>query len=255
MGLYLKELPRYFGPVPVRDFGYLASEMRGSVPVTDEGAGGVLAVNANFYEFIPKEDIGKNEKRVLLCDRLEKGKEYFIVITTPGGLYRYNIDDIIRVDGFFNKTPIIEFVQKGLNVTSVTGEKLYESQVVEAVNEAVGRNNLSVKFFTASIEWGKPPRYIFLVEFDANPPLDKKRALLQAIEDQLSSLNVEYQTKRKSGRLGHPALKVVKEGEFERYRVEKVKEGRHDGQFKTPELTADLDFQKNFDITEEISVE
>jgi len=253
--LYLREFPRYFGNVPVRDFGYLSSEARSSIPVSDEGSGGVLAVNANFYEFIPKEDADKKQKRILLCDQLQKNEEYFIVLTTPGGLYRYNIDDVIRVDGFFNKTPIIEFVQKGLDVTSITGEKLYESQVVEAVNRATEQHKLFIEFFTTLIQWGKIPRYVFLVEFTENPPIDKKKALLRSIEQELCCINVEYKTKRKSQRLDHPLLKVVTSGDFEKYRVKKVQEGMHDGQFKVPQLTPDLDFQKNFNIKEEISID
>ena len=110
--LYLKEFPQYFGDVPVRDFGCLSTEARSSIPISDSGAGGVLAIDTNFYEFIPKEDMGRQQKRFLLADELEIGKEYFLIVTTPGGLYRYNVDDIIRVDGFFNDTPVIEFMQK-----------------------------------------------------------------------------------------------------------------------------------------------
>ena len=149
--LYLKELPHYFGNVPIRDIGCLSTEARCSIPMSDEGAGGVLAIKTNFYEFIPKEDITKKDKRILFCDQLEKGKDYFLIVTTPGGLYRYNIDDIIRVLGFFNKTPIIEFMQKGLNVCSLAGEKLYESQVTEAINRAVDKNNVVVQFFSVCI--------------------------------------------------------------------------------------------------------
>ena len=252
MGLYLREFPKYFGNVPVRDFGYLSSEARSSIPVSNEGAGGILAINANFYEFIPKEDIGKKEKRILLCDQLEKEEEYFIVVTTPGGLYRYNIDDVIRVDGFFNKTPVIEFVQKGLNVTSVTGEKLYESQVVEAIKQAADRHKCFIEFCTASIQWGKIPRYIFLIEFTKSPPPQKKKELLRTIEQELCNINIEYQNKRKSQRLDHPILKVVCSGDFKKYREKRVKEGVHDGQFKVPQLTPNLDFQKHFRIEEEI---
>ena len=250
--LYMKELPQYFGDIPVRDFGYLSTETRNSIPMSDSGAGGVLAVTTNFYEFIPKEDAGNKEKRYLLCDQIEKGKEYFLIVTTPGGLYRYNIDDIITVDGFFNATPVIEFVQKGLNATSVTGEKLYESQVNEAVNKALEASKLLIEFFSASIEWGVPPRYIFLVELEGNPPHDKKKALLKYIEEGLCDQNAEYKDKRAQQVLGPPVLKMVKRGGFERYRAKKVKEGGHDSQFKVPELTSDMDFQKNFDIEEEI---
>ena len=255
VGMYLKELPKYFGGIPVRDFGYLSSEARGSIPMNNEGSDGILAVSGNFYEFIPKEDFGKKDKRMLLCDQLEKGKEYFIVLTTPGGLYRYDIDDVIRVTGFFNKTPRIEFVQKGLNVSSVTGEKLYESQVVEAVKNASDEHKLSVNFFTAAVQWGKVPCYTFLVEFAEKPTAEKKKDLLCSIETHLCRMNIEYKNKRKSQRLKHPVLKVVCCGDFEKFKVKKVKDGAHDGQFKPPQLTCDLSFQENFNIEEEISLD
>ncbi|MGB2601270.1 MAG: GH3 auxin-responsive promoter family protein [Candidatus Omnitrophota bacterium] len=255
VGVYLKEFPKYFGEVPIRDFGYLASELRGSVPITDEGAGGILAINSNFYEFIPKEDMGKREKRVLLCDQLKEGEEYFIIITTPAGLYRYNIDDIVRVTGFFNKTPVIEFVQKGLNVTSVTGEKLYESQVCEAVHKAVDHLDVPIKFFTACVQSGSPFCYQFLVEFMQNPPSQKKEEFIKFVDEELCRLNCEYETKRKSQRLSHPVLKVVKNGEFDKYRKKRVDEGAHDGQFKICELTCSMDFHEHFDIEEHMTID
>lgn len=252
--LYLKELPQYFGNIPVRDFGCLSTEARSSIPTSDVGAGGVLAVSTNFYEFVPKEDIARPDKTFLLCDQLEKGKEYFIIVTTPGGLYRYNIDDIIIVDGFFNKTPVIEFMQKGSNSISLTGEKMSESQVNAAVLKAVAKNNILIEFFSATIEPSLPGRYIFLIEFNSSPTEKQKRTLLIAIEEGLRIENREYDYLRNEGVLGEPVLKVVKKGDFAKYREMKIGQGANDGQFKAPELTADLDFQKNFEIIEEIRI-
>lgn len=254
MGMYLKELPKSFGDVPIRDFGYISSEARCSIPTDDDRCCGILAVQANFYEFLPKESREKDEKRTLLCHELELGKEYFIIITTPGGLYRYDIDDVVRVAGFHNKTPRIEFVQKGVNVTSITGEKLYESHVVEAVSKAVHRVGVDVEFFTACIEWAEIPRYVFLVEFKDSIHQDSKRDLLRSIDDQIKVLNIEYDAKRKSERLGDPVLKTVRKGAFNSYRVAKVASGAHDGQFKLPQLTKDLCFQNHFAIEEEIDL-
>jgi GH3 auxin-responsive promoter. len=250
--IYLKELPQYFGDTPVRDFGCLSTEARASIPMGDSGEGGVLAINTNFYEFIPKEDMGKRQKRFLLSSELSKGREYFIIVTTPGGLYRYNIDDIITVKGFFNNTPVIEFVQKGLNAVSVMGEKLYESQVNEAVNRAVDKNKVLLELFSASVQPGKPPRYVFLVEFDGSVSPASRRELLKSIEEELMIENAEYKYVRDSQLLDPPILKVVKKGEFERYRARRVAEGANDSQFKVPELTADENFQKNFVVEEEI---
>ena len=252
VSVYLKELPTYFGTVAIRDLGCHSTEARSSIPTSDEGAGGVLAIQTNFYEFIPKEDIGKPDKRVLLCDRLETGKEYFIVVTTPGGLYRYNIDDIIRVTGWYHKTPVIEFVQKGLYATSIAGEKLYESQVNEALNAVVEKNKSFVEFFTAIIQTGEASRYIFLVEFTDNLLPEQKHAFLVAMDESLRLHNREYDFCRESEVLNAPVLKIVKKGEYERYKELRLSQGAHDGQFKMPELTGNTDFEKNFTVTEVI---
>ena len=250
--LYLKDLPQYLGNVPYRDFGCLSTEARSAIPLSDEGTGSVLAINTNFYEFVPREEMGKKDMKTLLCDELKEGREYYLIVTTAGGLYRYNMDDVVKVDGFFNKTPVIEFVQKGKNAVSLTGEKIYESHINEAVNKAVDRNKISIKFFSSSVQMGSPDRYIFLVEFNSNPSADEKRRLLLSIEEELCNQNSEYKDIREQQLLDHPILKVVKKGEFEKYRSKKISEGRHDGQFKMPELVADPAFQKNFVIEEEI---
>ena len=253
--IYLKELPKYFGGVAIRDFGCLSSEARSSIAMSDEGADGVLAIDTNFYEFIPAEDIDKDRRRVLLCDALEAGKNYYLIVTTPGGLYRYNIDDIIRVKGFFNKTPVIEFLQKGHNAISMVDEKLYESHVIEAVNRALDETGLFVKFFCACAQQqnGKS-RYIFLVEFNDSPDIESKTLLLKSIEKELCVQNTEYAELRRAQLLAPSVLKVAKTGQFEKYRETKIKGGAHDTQFKMPQLTADPDFQKNFEIVEEVEL-
>ncbi|MCX5679635.1 MAG: GH3 auxin-responsive promoter family protein, partial [Candidatus Omnitrophica bacterium] len=256
MSMYLKELTKYFGEMPIRDMGCLSTEARSSIPMTDSGAGGVLAIETNFYEFIPKEDADKKDKRLLTCDRLEEAKEYFLVVTTAAGLYRYNIDDLVRVNGFFNKTPVIEFVQKGIGASSLAGEKLYESQVNDALNRALTRMSLIVEFFCALAEKEKGPRYSFLVEFSGTlPSPDGKKRFLYILEEELRKHNREYDFTRSAKLLGSPVLKVVRKGEFEKYRAKRIASGAHEGQFKAPELTRDSGFQNNFSVEEEIHLD
>lgn len=255
MKLYLKELEAYFGPVPIRDMGCVSTEARSSIPVRDNDPGGVLAIQTNFYEFIPKDDADKEEKRVLLSDQLEKGKEYCIVVTTAGGLYRYNIDDIVRVYGFFNSTPMIEFVQKGRGATSLGGEKLYESHVTDAVNAATGKLGIFVDFFCAVTKPMDGPRYDFLVEFSGTAPSDKKMiTFLQTVEKELYARNREYGFARQSQVLKSPVMKVARKGSFESYRSKKILQGAKEGQFKAPQLTSDQDFDKNFSVEKTISL-
>jgi hypothetical protein len=255
VGVYISHLKKCFGEhISIRDFGYLASEARVSIPMSDEGSGGILAITSNFCEFVPLEDTDKKEKTYLLPHQLEVGQEYYIILTTHGGLYRYNIDDIIKVTGFFNNTPIIEFKQKGSIVSSVTGEKIYESHINDAVSKAAEMIGANLQFFSAFVEWGVVPRYAFLVEVINDLTREHKVVLLRNIETELVKINVEYELKRRSQRLGCPVLKIVPRGTFEEYRCKKIAEGSHDGQFKMPKLTSDIDFHKNFKIIEEIKM-
>ncbi|HKY06900.1 MAG TPA: GH3 auxin-responsive promoter family protein, partial [Candidatus Binatia bacterium] len=114
VGVRLKEFARWFSDrTPVRDLGYMASEAQMTLPISDEGSAGILAIAENFYEFIPESVIGSEIPTLLTCAELQEGSSYYPILTTPGGLYRYDINDVVRVAGFYNRTPLIEFVRKG----------------------------------------------------------------------------------------------------------------------------------------------
>jgi hypothetical protein len=255
VGLYLKEVVKYFHEnINVRDFGFVATEGRCSIPISDNGPSGILTVGSNFYEFVPEEDREKESPRYLTAGQLEKGKRYYIIMTTMSGLYRYDIDDIIRVTGFYNRTPVIEFLQKGKNVSSATGEKLYESQVISAIDRAKQATGIGVEFFCCCLEYQIPPVYSFLVEFTAEPEPHKKKEFLHNVEHSLSDINMEYKTKRASQRLGDPRLKVLEKGSFERFRKARLAVLRHDSQFKAAHLRSDFNIPAEFKIVEEIDL-
>lgn len=255
VGMYIKEIAGYFPErLKMRDFGYVSTEARCSIPVSDDGPSGILTIGANFYEFIPEEEREKKDRTFLTADKLRKGGRYYVVFTTPSGLYRYDIDDIVRVAGFYNKTPVIEFIQKGKNVSSATGEKLYESQVISAIHNAREATGINVNFFCACLEYQIPPSYSFLVEFTAEPDLHQKRHFLNRIEDNLGRINMEYRTKRSSQRLGDPKLKVLEKGSFERFRQARLAVLQHDSQFKACHLRCDFKIPPEFKIIEEISL-
>jgi len=245
----VKKFAKYFpDQVSVRDLGYLSSENRGSIPLTDAGISGPLSIATNFFEFLPEDFPGKpGGENLLTVDQLEEGKSYYIYVTTLAGLYRYDMNDIVQVMGYYENTPMIRFLQKGKGVISFTGEKLYESQVIQSVENALAEISGEFEFITAlgELEDDKP-RYTFLVEFD-NPP-DDERAMqwLRGIDDQLQALNIEYHGKRDSKRLRPAALKVIKPGEFAAYRKRMVEGGKLDGQFKTLKLTKDKEFAAEF---------
>ena len=90
--------------------------------------------------------MGRGPRDVLgRSDELEAGQRYYVLITTASGLYRYFMNDLLEVTGFFHRTPLLRFVQKGKGVTNLTGEKLYEAQMIESVSTRRGAARLRLE--------------------------------------------------------------------------------------------------------------
>ena len=129
MGYYLDALDAAFGIEGHFEFPVSASEGVFAIPHQANRAGGVLAITSHFLEFLPEQG-GASPLR---ADELETGAEYRIVVTNGGGLYRYDMEDIVRVTGRFGSTPVIEFVSKSGRCTSVSNERLTELDVTHAM--------------------------------------------------------------------------------------------------------------------------
>jgi hypothetical protein len=258
VGMYLDRFGDYVDPAtPVRDIGYFASEVRGSVVLSDEGSSGVLSVTENLFEFAPANGAAKpSGDELLLPHQLEQGGQYFIYVTTLAGLYRYEMNDLMEVTGFYGQTPVLRFLHKGKGMVSFTGEKLSESQVITAVERGLADRRGAFEFIAAIGEVpDETPRYAFLVEF--NEPLgdDDGHRMLRGIEDALCELNVEYGAKRKSLRIDAPVLRTIRPGAFNDYRRREVEKGRMDGQFKTLRLTTNTAFANEFEVEGEVALQ
>jgi len=260
VGVRLKELPAWFGDqVPARDLGYMASEAQMSLPISDDGSAGILAVDANFYEFIPESEIASAHAITLGCDELELGGVYYPILTSAAGLYRYDINDVIRVAGFHGKTPLVEFLRKGRDVTNITGEKLHVNHVIQAMEQAQRATGAVVLHFRAFADM-ENLRYAFMVECDGSKANDATLSrLLAELDACLFEINVEYADKRKSARLQAPVLCVMKHGWYERKAGVALRAGARDVQFKaqllsvTPEdpseIMALLQYSNSADIS------
>jgi hypothetical protein len=252
VSLYLPQLEPAWGSVPVRDLGYMASEGRGSIPLTDEGAAGVLPVTTHFFEFVPVETMESGEPVCLTADQVRPGEEYYILFTTSAGLYRYHVNDVVRVAGFHGQAPLIEFVRKGQGISSITGEKLVEPQVTASLQRALEEAPLPIKHFSAAPRWARPPYYALMAELDGTASPQQKTAFVRAIDRALSDANLEYRAKRESQRLGGPVLCVLAPGTIERYRQARVLAGAGEAQVKVPHLSPDLEFGSGFEVLERV---
>ncbi len=239
---YLNEFSEFFGSIPVSDITYGASEGRGSVFLAPDKQ--VLALRSHFFEFVPEDEIDSANPRVLLAHELEVGQRYFILFTTSGGLYRYNINDVIKVTGHHNKAPLIEFQHKGGNMCSFTGEKISESQVVEAMSRCLAVSQFKVRFFTVVPQFAASPYYRLLVEPDLADGADLSgtwsgdtgRDFARMFDEQLGSINVEYAAKRESLRLAPIVVEPIRPGCYEFLRRQLAASGAADAQIKVSHL-------------------
>jgi hypothetical protein len=243
VGVYLPQVKELYGNVAVRDHGLSASEGRMSIPLADGSSSGILDYRHHYFEFIPVDEYQKERPTVLEGYELEEGQDYYIVLTTSGGLYRYDIQDVIRCTGFIGEAPLIEFLNKGKNISNITGEKLTEHQVIHAVQLAFADLQLPVQTFTLAPtmdSYQRKPRYLLLVE----PTTHGGRAteLAEQVEFQLRRANMEYLEKAESGRLLPVEVHEVAPGTWTALRKQRTSERGNFEEYKHPCLATDLGF-------------
>ena len=248
LSLYLREMPRYWGDAPTRDIGLIASEGRFSIPLQTEGSAGILEVTGTFYEFVPETEMDSADPPALLAHETEVGQKYFLILTNPAGLFRYHLGDVVEVVDHVGPAPVIRFLNRGQHVSNLTGEKLTEFQVTTATNEAIERTALAVRNYCLCPTWDAVPYYSLLVE-EGEVDAGGAGRLASEVDARLRALNMEYETKRASGRLGAVRVKTIPRGAWRRFDADAVdaRSGRVE-QYKHKFLVNDVDFDRGFAV-------
>jgi hypothetical protein len=237
VGFKAEALNEFYGPdTPKRDLGLLASEGSITLPHKDHSPSGILAIQNNYYEFIPEANINERRPPILLSHELEIGKRYFVLLTTTNGLYRYDINDIVEVTGYYQKTPELSFVSKGQDMTSITGEKMHSNHFILALNKLKALFNISIRQFRAVPNMEKN-RYEIFLNIDSETTDDfLLDIVIPALDEALSDVNIEYKQKRKSGRLQGPCLHLMDDGWEKIVMTDSIKSGQRDTQYKWKQL-------------------
>jgi hypothetical protein len=218
----------------VMELGYQSSEFRGTVALDLETGAGLPLLDHHALEFVEREAWEEGRPRFLGLHEIEAGPLYYVIVTTAAGLYRYFMNDLVLVDGTLHRTPLLRFAQKGKGVTNLTGEKLYEAQALEAVAHVAARLSLPLRFFVLVADEAAQA-YILFVEADGadGPP---PAAMADGVDQRLGALNLEYESKRRSGRLGALAVRRLRRGTADAFRAAAVRGGQREAQFKPPAL-------------------
>ncbi len=184
--------------------GLLATEACVSFPIVGRN-GCALAINSHFFEFTPYPAV---DNQVFLANQLSVGRQYTVVVTTGGGLYRYPLHDIVEVTGKVNECPLLRFVGRSNRTTDLVGEKLQESFVQKCIDSALAAQNITPSFAmllaisndSMDSETENPGcRYRLQIESDS-VSLDCHRLGLEL--DARLSENVHYKYARVLGQLG-----------------------------------------------------
>jgi hypothetical protein len=149
------------------------------------------------------------------------------------------MNDLLRVNGYHNEFPNIEFIQKINGIVSLTGEKLHERQFIEAVHAVEKETGRFVPFFVGFADAEKS-NYRYYYEFaDQHTTQEQAEEFTRQIDLRLQEFNTEYKEKRESNRLKAPDTFLLVPESFEQFKARCIDQGYRDGQFKVNLLMQD----------------
>lgn len=232
-----------------QELGYIATECRFGFSL-DETNESVLFPHFHYYEFVEESELDKPHKHFLQIYELEKGKRYCAYVTTYSGLFRYNMNDLVEVGGKFYNTPTVHMVSKVNGIVSMTGEKLYEPQFIDAVHKTEELMGVKTKFFVGFADV-RESKYHFYYEF-VDEDVDQQTAdeFTKVVDRKLQEINNEYESKRSSFRLKEPQAHILLSNAYARFKAACLRDGFRDGQFKFNLLMQDDKRRRKFDQIE-----
>ncbi len=200
-GRYLGELKALFPQVEIQPKGLLATEGCVTIPRVSCPAP-VLAIRSHFFEF----QEGESEPwRCRLAHELERGGRYRVVLTTAGGLYRYQLQDEVEVAGFLNECPLLRFLGKADRTSDLVGEKLSEPHVRRVLDDLFAARKVSPRFALLVPVLGRPARYRLYLQ---GPDLPAAAALAADLQQGLEE-NPHYRHAVRLGQLAPAEVAVL----------------------------------------------
>jgi hypothetical protein len=127
---FVGALRRAFPTVTIQGKGLLATEAPVTIPLVGAPAA-VPLVEDVFLEF----ESGGGVRRL---HELQEGEQYGVIVTQAGGLMRYRMHDLVRVEGRVGRTPCLRFMGRDNLVADLVGEKLNETFARNALTRALG---------------------------------------------------------------------------------------------------------------------
>jgi auxin responsive GH3 gene family len=246
---YTEQLRPYLGGVPILSPAYAASEGIVGVGLPREQPGYAVSPRGAYVEFLPAEEVERPGARPRNLREVEIGRVYEVVLTTYTGLCRYRLGDLVKVLGWYGRTPVVDFVERRGQLLDVAGEKVTEAQVVQAFEAACREISVPLVDFVVTIDGDSlPARYLLLLEraSGAGPARDEDLVRLLAAFDAELRARTLYDFARKTGALLPMAALVLERDSFERFNQHRLRLGASAQQLKTPHVVSDPTFATRY---------
>ncbi len=187
-----------------------------------------------YYEFIPLEEVGKEQPKSLDLTEVELDKNYAMVISTNAGLWRYMIGDTIK---FTSLNPFrIQITGRTKHFINAFGEEVIIENAENAIREACKVTKAAIRDYTACpiyfSEQNSKGGHEWIIEFET-PPTDIS-VFTHVLDCALQAANSDYEAKRKDDMaLLLPKVNMAPDGTFYNWMK---KQGKLGGQHKVPKL-------------------
>jgi len=187
-----------------------------------------------FYEFIPLEELEKENPHIYCLEEVEIGKNYAMVISTSSGLWRYVIGDTVK---FTQKDPY-KFVITGRtkHFINAFGEELIVDNAEKGLAKACAETGAQILDYSAApvfMDANAKCRHQWLIEFAVMP--DDLKKFAKVLDDTLQEINSDYEAKRQNDLALQPLEVIIARKNLFHDWLEK--KGKLGGQHKVPRLS------------------
>ncbi|XP_010261498.1 PREDICTED: jasmonic acid-amido synthetase JAR1-like [Nelumbo nucifera] len=250
---YLKKLRHYAGGLPLlsSDYGssegWIAANVNPRLP--PESATFAVLPDIGYFEFIPlreKEDQSLDitavsysftEAEPIGLAEVKIGEEYEIILTNFAGLYRYRLGDVVKVVGFHNSTPELQFVCRRNLLLNINIDKNTEKDLqlaVETAGKLLLEEKVEVIDFTSHVDLSTDPGH-YVIFWELSNGVSDAQILNECCNClDRSFVDAGYVSSRKVNGIGALELRVVRRGTFQKILDHYLGLGSAVSQFKTP---------------------
>jgi hypothetical protein len=247
IGPYHDDLRAILGPTVNFHEVYPSSEAFIAAQDADSAAGLRLMADAGvFFEFLPMPDFDDGRilavgSKAVPVSGVRTGVNYALVVTTPAGLTRYIIGDIVRFISI--EPPRLVYVGRTKHQLNTFGEHTIEKEITDALIAVCRRNGWTIVNFhvapfpissTTSRNRGRHEWWVELKPGTLTTPTGPVMA--GELDAELKRLDDKYAAKRNAGLLERPFVRLVMPGVFEHWMRYRDKWG---GQNKMPHCRND----------------